>query len=182
MPPPEGPLRTRLEPALRIARAIIGKTGVLAAVTAASALWLWSLIFYPFSTWSGLGSIAIALVVLLLLLGPSMILALFWVGLRALIRLPERLMERADESQATAGVLARATVDRSTYSSTGLAPFVRNIARLRNSLLESKVLIVQIGAVARLINPFFVFALLGSLVISPILIAIALVMVLAAIL
>ncbi len=181
-PPPEGPLRTRLSPALRIARALIGKAGVLAGVTAVSGIWLWSLIFYPFSSLNGLGPAAGAALVLVLLLAPAGVIALFWFGLRTLIQLPERLIERADESQATAGVLARSAVDPSTYSSTGLVPFVRGITRLRTSLLESKALILQIGAVARLINPLFVVVLLGSLLISPILIAIAVVMVLTAIL
>lgn len=179
---PRGPVRSRLEPALRIAHVLIGKTGVLAVVTGLAGLWLWSLVFYPFAGLTTAGAVVLAAFALVLLLTPAAIIGLFWLGLRTLIRLPEQVIERTDESTVTAGAVARAAVDPSTYTSAGLVPFVRSISRLRHALLESKALVLQIGAVARLINPLFVFLLLAALLLAPLMMAVAVVTVLAAVL
>lgn len=70
--------------------------GILAGASAGAGLLLWGLLWWPVS--SRLVSLAGAAVTFVLVLGPSAILALFYLGLRDLQALPDRLADRTSRT------------------------------------------------------------------------------------
>ena len=85
--PPEGGLLQRqamrvqaqLQPLVQVAEAIVDKVRLQTVLTLLSGLWMWGLIFSPFSSFDRVWMIVLGLVVLGLLLTPAGVLWMFWV-------------------------------------------------------------------------------------------------------
>lgn len=167
-------LLARLRPVVQIAEAIAGKVRVQALLAAGAGLWLWGLIFYPFDGFGRVWIIAAATVVLVFLLMPAGVLGLFWLGLRELIGVPDKLLDVADESQARAGTLVETVSDKTERRKLRrLWRFFRTVLDLRGLLLESKGLLLQFAVIARVANPVFIGVLFVAFVVSLLLIVIA---------
>lgn len=161
--PEEGVLRrqqarllARLQPALRIASAILDTVRRQAVLSAVAGGWLWGVAFYPFASFGRAGVLVTGLLTLVVFLLPAGVLTLFWVGLRALTRLPDKLLAMADAGEAHAGTLWK-TVSAPTESRrVRLWRFFRTVLDLRVLLLESKELLVPFAVIARVVNPVFI--------------------------
>ena len=167
-------LHARLQPIVQVAEAIIGKVRWQAVLTALAGLWLWGLLFYPFTVFVRVWMIVLGVVVLGLLLMPAGVLGLFWAGLRQLIRVPDKLLAVAGEGEEQTGVLVETVGDKTERRKLRrLWRFFRSVLSLRNLLLESKELLFQFAVVARVANPVFIGVLFVSFVLSLLLIFIA---------
>lgn len=129
----------------------------VAALTAGSGLaggTLWTLLWWPVPP--GLLSVAGALATAALLLGPAATLGLFYVGLRDLWALPERLSERATRTLEQSGDAVRSVATESEPTFLGrLWGLVKQIWALRQVLLENRALLVRYGALVRFVTPGF---------------------------
>ena len=172
-------LQARLQPIVQMAEAIIGKVRWQAVLTGGAGLWLWALLFYPFTTFGRVWVVVLGVVVLGLLLAPAGVLGLFWAGLRQLIRVPDKLLAVADEGEVQTGALVETVGDKTERRKLRrLWRFFRTVLNLRALLLESKELLFQFAVVARVANPVFIGVLFVSFVLSLLLIFIAAVSVL----
>ena len=88
----EGRLMQAARAAASLAARLTTATGALAGTSAGAGLLLWSLLWWPAG--SHLASLVGAGGTFVLLLGPSAVLALFYLGLRDLRALPDRLANR----------------------------------------------------------------------------------------
>lgn len=169
-----GQLQARLQPVVRMATAIIGKVKVQAMLAAGACVWLWLLIFFPFAAFGKAWVVVVAIFSFVLLAIPPLILFLFWAGLREVIRLPDRLVEMAGTGEDQALSLYSTVVDSSEPEwSTRLWRFFRTVLELRTVLLSSKGMVLQVTALARLVNPLFIAVLFISFVASLVEIAVA---------
>ncbi len=144
--------------------------GILAGASAGAGLLLWGLLWWPVS--SRLVSMAGAAVTFVLVLGPSAILALFYLGLRDLQALPDRL---ADRTARTVEQSAEATAAVASGSSASglfgrLWGTVKQIWALRGVLLENRALLVRYGALIRFVNPGFLLLVVGATVVTGLLV------------
>ena len=172
-------LQARLQPIVQVAEAIVGKVRWQAVLTGVAGLWLWGLIFYPFAAFGRVWVLVLAVVTLGLLLTPAGVLWLFWAGLRQLIRVPDKLIDAADEGEAQAGTLVETVTDKTERRKIRrLWRFFRTVLNLRGLLLESKELLFQFAVIARVANPVFIGVLFVSFVLSLLLILAAAVSVL----
>ena len=111
--PPEGGLlqrqtmrvQARVQPLVQVAEAIVDKVRLQMVVTLVSGLWMWGLIFFPFSSFDRVWVIVLGVGVLGLLLAPAGVLWLFWAGLGELIRIPDKLVEMAGEGEGHTDML-----------------------------------------------------------------------------
>lgn len=175
-PRPAGTLATRLEPALRLAGSLVGAARRLAVLSTLAAAWLIALLVFALGGLATGPRIALGMAIGGLLLAPPVLVFLFWLGLRELLDLPRRLIERADAGKEQALELVRtAAAPRSVMSRRGLGRIFGSVARLREILGESRLLLLQFSAVARLMNPAFFVALLVSVAACWVLILAALV-------
>lgn len=133
---------------------IISKVKKLSWIYLGSALVLWGCLFIPFSIDSS-WSYAFAALLLVVLSVPSGILLLFYAGLKSVVALPGRLLEKAGVGEASArsvmqGLRASVSEDAETSKRKLLSTFVE----LRGLVLESKDMLIEYAAILRLANPF----------------------------
>ena len=165
---------SRLVQAARAAAALANRltTGiaVLAGLSAAAGLLLWGLLWWPPS--GALSSLVGATVTLLLVLGPAAVLTLFYLGLRDLLTLPDRLSARtAHTVEQSAEAVRAATSEASTNLLGRLWGIVRQVWALRRVLLENRALLVRTGALVRFANPGFLLLVGAATVATGLLVA-----------
>jgi len=165
----------RLAPAIGLARGLIGKIKWLAIVGFTSALFLWIVLFYPFSGLIVVWKAVLAGIVLVTLILPGTILSLVWLGLGEILHLPEKLIEHADTGRQQSHQLVQVAFDKETRAKTSVRHLYGSLTGLRDSLLGSKALLFQAAATARLINPFFLIASAVAATLSFLLVAAALI-------
>jgi hypothetical protein len=115
--------------------------------------------------WAGTG--------LLILLAPAAVLGLFYVGLRDLLALPDRLAARTtdtiDQSTKAASTLSE---DAAEGVWSRLRRVVWEIWQLRRVLLDNRALLVRYGALLRVLTPGFLVLGAGATVVSLLLVPI----------
>ena len=171
---PAGWVQARIRPVVQMAEAIVDKVRVQAILSLASGLWMWGLVFFPFSSFDRVWVIVLGLVVLGLLLTPAAVLGLFWAGLAELTRVPDKLVAMAGEGEDQTGVLLETMAGKTEPRKTRrLWRFFRTVLDLRTLILDSKGLLLQFAVVARVANPIFIGVLFVAFVASLLLIAVA---------
>ena len=180
--PPEGGLlqrqamrvQARLQPVVQVAEAIVDKVRLQTVLTLLSGLWVWGLIFFPFSSFDRVWVIVLGVVVLGLLLAPTGVLWLFWAGLGELIRIPDKLVEMAGEGEGHTDVLLETMAGQAEPRKVRrLWRVFRTVLDLRTLILDSKGLLLQFAVVARVANPVFIGVLFVAFLLSLLLIAVA---------
>ena len=160
----EGRLMQAARAAASLAARLTMGAGVLAGTSAGAGLLLWGLLWWPVG--SRLVSLVGAGVTFVLLLGPSAVLALFYLGLRDLRALPDRLANRTARTVEQSADAAEAVA--SGPSGSGLFGrlwgTVKQIWALRGVLLENRALLVRYGALIRFVNPGFLLLVVGAAV------------------
>ena len=107
----------------------------------------------------------------MMVLIPTVVLLLFWAGLRELIRVPDKLLAAAGEGEAQTGMLVGAFTEKAERGKIRrLWRFFRTVLDLRSLILESKGLLLQFALVARVANPVFIAVLFVTFVLSLLLI------------
>lgn len=167
-------IQARLQPVVRVAEALVDKVRLQATLALASGVWVWGLMFFPFSSFDRVWMIGLGVVVLGLLLAPTGVLWLFWAGLRALIRVPDRLVAMAGESEGHTDALLETMAGRTEPRKIRrMWRFFRTVLDLRTLILDSKELLLQFTVVARVANPVFIGLLFVAFVLSLLLIVAA---------
>ena len=178
--PPEGGLLQRqmmrvqaqVQPVVQVAEAIIEKVRLQMVVTLVSGLWMWGLIFFPFSSFDRVWVIVLGVGVLGLLLAPAGVLWLFWAGLGELIRIPEKLVEMAGEGEGHTDMLLETMAGQDEPRKVRrLWRFFRTVLDLRTLILDSKGLLLPFAVVARVANPVFIGVLFVAFLLSLLLIS-----------
>lgn len=162
-PNEEGRLVRTARTAASLAERLATGIAVLAGVSAGAGVLLWGLLWWPPSVHllSLLGTTA----TLALLLSPAATLGLFYVGLRDLLALPERLSERTARTvRESSDTFRSVTTETSTSLPGRLWGFVKQIWALRSVLLENRALLVRYGALLRFVNPGFLLLVAGATV------------------
>lgn len=180
-PPKEGLARrqvarvqARLQPVVRMAEAIVDKVRLQMVLALLSGLWLWGLIFFPFSSFDSGLMIVLGVVVAVLLLSPAGVLWLFWGGLQGLIRVPDKLVAMAGQGDEQTDVLIDTVTGRTEpRKSLRLLRSFRIIFDLRRLILDSQGLLLKFTVVARLANPFFIGIFFVAFLLSLVLIFVA---------
>lgn len=175
---------SRLVQAARAAAALATRlttgVGVLAGVSAGTGLFLWGVLWWPLS--GHLASLLGSAATLVLVLGPSAVLTLFYLGLRDLLVLPNRLSNRTARTAEQSTDAVRSVT--SPPSSPGLLgrlwEVVKQIWALRSVLLENRTLLVRYGALIRFVNPGFLLLVVGATVATALLVPSALLTLLSA--
>lgn len=156
--------------AASLAARLVTGAGILAGASAGAGLLLWSLLWWPVG--SHLASLVGAGGTFVLLSGPSAILALFYLGLRDLQALPDRLADRTSRTVEQSADAAAAVA--SGPSASGLFgrlwETVKQIWALRGVLLENRALLVRYGALIRFVNPGFLLLVVGAAVVTGLLV------------
>lgn len=169
-------LQARLQPVVRIASAIVDKVRLQAVVSSAAGLWLWGVLFYPFSSFGNGWIVVLGIVAFGALLLPAGVLFVFWFGLRELIRVPDKLVAIAGQGEARTGELKEAVAGTSEpRKARRLWRFFRTVLELRSLIIDSKELLLQYAVVVRVANPVFIGVLFFAFVASLLLIFAALV-------
>ncbi|WP_118839818.1 hypothetical protein [Salinibacter ruber] len=158
----EGRLMQAARAAASLAARLTTAAGALAGTSAGAGLLLWSLLWWPVG--SHLASLVGAGGTFVLLLGPSAVLALFYLGLRDLRAFPDRLANRTARTVEHSADAAEAVA--SGPSGSGLFGRLWGIATqiwaLRGVLLENRALLVRYGALIRFVNPGFLLLVVGA--------------------
>lgn len=166
----------QVRPVVQVAEAIVDKVRVQMLLALGSGLWVWGLIFFPFTAFDRVWVIVLGVVVLAVLLAPALVLWMFWAGLHELTRIPDKLVAMAGEGEGHTDVLlntmAGGTEMRKTHR---LWRFFRTVLDLRTLILDSKGLLLQFAVVARVANPFFIGVLFVAFVLSLLLVFVAVV-------
>lgn len=134
-----------------VAQALVGKVKAVAIVSAVAALVLWGLLFRPL-TWTqgaSLGSVALALVVLLVLLIPAGAALVGYLTLQDVLTLPARLRSAAAE---TTGQTKDALTAREPSKRRRLFSFFRAIWAARSLAVDSKGAWLKAVAAARVVR------------------------------
>ncbi|WP_263841078.1 hypothetical protein [Salinibacter sp.] len=160
----EGRLMQAARAAASLAARLTTAAGALAGTSAGAGLLLWGLLWWPVG--NRLASLVGAGGTFVLLLGPSAVLALFYLGLRDLRALPDRLANRTARTVEQSADAAAAVA--SGPSGSGLFGrlwgIVTHIWALRGVLLENRALLVRYGALLRFVNPGFLLLVVGAAV------------------
>jgi hypothetical protein len=170
-PTADGRLLRAARAGAALARRLTTAVRRLAFLSAASGLGLWGLLWWPLPVqgesvlWAGAG--------LLVLLAPAAVLGLFYVGLRDLLALPDRLAARTTDTIDQSATAARTLSNGEAESVWGrLRRIVREIWQLRRVLLDNRALLVRYGMLLRVLTPGFLVlgagAVLASLLLVPI--------------
>lgn len=160
-------LHARVRPIIQVAEAILGKVRFQAAASGLAGLWLWGVLFYPFSSFGQGWVLALGIIALIALLIPAGVLILFWAGLRELTRVPDKLLAVAAASDARTGDLVQTVNEKTeTRKLRRLWRFFRALLDLRTLLLESKELLLQYAVLIRVANPVFLGVLFVAFVAS----------------
>lgn len=166
-----GLLRT-VQAAATLARRLAGGVAVLAVLSAAAAGVLWGVLWWPPALRPF--SIMSAALTLALLLGPAVVLGLFWIGLHDLLALPDRVAERTRRTvEQSAAAAQSVTVDDASGVIGRTWHVLKQIWALRSVLLENRMLLVRYGTLLRFLHPAFLLLVVAAVVASLILIPIA---------
>lgn len=154
----------RVQKIVPLAQALAGKVKGLAAVSAASAIVLWTLLVEPWAWANGVtwGAALVALVGLALLLLPAAAALVGYLTLQDVLTLPSRLRAAAAE---TTGQAKEAITTRDTRKRGRLLGFFRAIWAARSLVLDSKgawLKAVAAARVVRLASLPFVLGLLAA--------------------
>jgi hypothetical protein len=155
----------RIEPIVMRVEGIIGRVRGLAGVYAAAAAVLWGVIFLPIYS-DNLVYYGFIAVVLIGLLTPALILLLFYFGLKSVIALPGRLLEKAGLGETQTRTLwehARLSNRQTPARRTG--KLLGTLFEMRSLILDSKGMLLEYAALVRLANPL-VLGLVGVAVVS----------------
>jgi len=161
--PEEGRLVRTARAAATLAERLTTGVAVLAGTSAGAGLLLWGLLWWP----PGGGPLSLlgAAGTLALLLGPAAVLALFYLGLRDLLTLPDRLSSRTARTvEQSADAVRAATSDPASGLLGRLWGLVKHTWALRGMLLENRALLVRTGALVRFANPGFLLLVVGATV------------------
>ena len=161
-------VQARLRPVVALAETMVDKVRTLALASGLAGVWLWGVAFYPFGSFGRIAVVVLAVGVMGVLLAPAGVLALFWAGLRELIALPDKLIAMAGTGEERTGDLVETVREevREPFRLRRLWRFFRTVLDLRGLVLDSKGLLLQVTAVARLANPIFVGGLFVAFVLS----------------
>ena len=99
---------------------------------------------------------------LALLLSPAVTLGLFYMGLRDLLALPDRLANQTARTVEQSADAVRSVTAETTSGPGRLWGMVKQIWDLRIVLLENRVLLLRYGALIRFVNPGFLLLVVGS--------------------
>ena len=152
-PTPEGRLERVLLAAAARARRLVGKVRVAAGLFAGAGVVFWGALFYPFdyesaAAWVAVGALGLAFLV------PAGVVYLFYLGLGAVIRLPERLAATAGAGRASAASAWNAAMkDSDAPTDQRALKLVGAIRDLRGLVSGSKDLLVQYSVLFRMVNP-----------------------------
>ena len=162
-----------LSPIVEKVESIIGKIKGLAWIYLISAVGLWAMIAF-FSTTNVMPwLVSLSVLGLVLFALPSVILFLFYGGLKSIVNLPTRLLKKAGTGEENArNMLASARLSNAAPSSERAGTILRSLFDLRSLVLESKGMLLEYATLLRLANPF-VLALVGIAVVSGFFIVIA---------
>ena len=176
-------LQARLQPIVQISAAIADKVRLQAILSGMAGVWLWGLLFYPFSAFGKGWVLVLGVVALGLLMSSAGVLLLFWAGLRELIGVPDKLLNMAGESKTQTEALLK-TASRKTDQGKvrRLWRFFCTVLDLRSLVLDSKELLLKFAVVARIANPVFIGVLFVAFVLSLLLIFVAVVSVMVVVL
>ncbi len=164
-----------VRPAAEMARRFTGFFGALAGASMSAAAIVWLALFIPFGP-VAVWKIVLAVVSLVLLLAPGGLLLLFWFGLKQLMRLPDQLRSSAGQLAASGkNVLASGTPGTANDKRMGrLILLLRSLVDVRSVLLDSREMLVQAVVLVRMANPISIIVVIGSTVLSGLLIVVAL--------
>ncbi len=144
-----------------LARRLATGVAVLAVLSAGAGGVLWAVCWWPpalrlFPLMGAVGTLGV-------LLSPSIVLGLFWVGLHDLLALPNRL---AEHTRRTVDQSAAAAHSVTTGKASGLLGRVWNVLKqiwaLRSVLLEDRDLLLRYGALLRFLNPAFLLLVVAA--------------------
>ncbi len=167
-------VQAQMQPVVQVAEAIVDKVRVQTVLALGSGLWVWGLIFFPFSSFDRVWMIVLGVVVLGLLLAPAGVLWMFWAGLKELTRIPDKLVEMAGEGEGHTEVLLETMAGQTEPRKVRrLWRFFRTVLDLRTLILDSKGLLLQFAVVARVANPVFIAVLFVAFVSSLLLVFVA---------
>jgi len=153
MEPPDSRLERILLSAAVTARSIVGKVRTAAGVFALAAAVFWGVLFFPFQLSGTLAWLGV-LALLAAFLMPAGIVYLFFRGLQAVVRLPERLAAAAGVGRASAAQAWQAAVkDQESSTDQRALRLVGAIRDLRGLVFSSKDLLVQYSVLFRMVNP-----------------------------
>lgn len=170
----EGRLARAARTLAALARRLMTGVAVLGTASAGAGGLMWFLLWWPPSTRPD--SLLIAAGSLAVLLAPATVLALFYLGLRDLLALPERLSARSARTIDQSTEAARAVVSTPASSVLGrLWNVVKQIWALRSILLENRALLLRYGTLIRFAHPGFLLLVVLAAGFSLILIPIAVV-------
>lgn len=159
----------------------MGGVAVLAGLSAAAGLLLWTLLWWPPSL--RLGPLLGAAITLALFLGPALVLGLFYQGLSDLLALPDRLADRTTRTVEQSGEAARSVTGTEASGPLGrLWSIVKQIWSLRSVLLENRALFLRYGALLRFVTPGFLLLVVLAAGLSLLLVPLAVIVGLAALL
>lgn len=158
--------------AAALARRLQTGVAVLAATATAAGLFLWSVLWWP---------VPVRLLPLLgaggtfaVLLGPAVLLGLFYQGLHDLVALPDRVSDRAERTLDQSAEALR-TVRSSTGGGwLGRAwHLLRQVWALRTVLMDNRALWLRYGTLLRFLTPGFLVLVAGATAVSLVLIPLA---------
>lgn len=154
-----------------IAQRLTTAVGGLALTSALAGGGLWALLWWPVPL--RLSPVVGAALTFTVLLGPAVVLGLFYMGLYDLLALPDRISDHASRTaQASTDAYHAATAE--TEGRFGwLRRLLLRIWSLRSLLLEHRALLLRYGAMLRMLTPAFLLLVLLAGVLSLLLIPVA---------
>jgi len=162
-PNEEGRLVRTARAAAALADRLTTGVAVLASTSAGAGLLLWGVLWWPPS--GHVSSLLGAAITFALLLGPAAVLGLFYLGLRDLLALPDRLSDRTARTvEQSADAVRSVTTDPPSGPLGRLWGAVKQVWALRTVLLENRALLVRYGTLIRFVNPGFLLLVVGATV------------------
>lgn len=144
---------------------------MLAGVSAGAGTFLWIVLWWPVPY--RVVPLVAATGTLVLLFVPATLLGLFYLGLRDLLVLPDRVAARASKTAQQSAAAARPIRTEPSSIPGRLVTLVRRIWDLRSVLLENRALIAHYGALLRFITPAFLLLVVLAAALSAVLIVLA---------
>lgn len=176
----EGRVARLARTAALLARRLKTAVGAFTLASALSGGLLWMLFWWPLSFRTS--SLFLALLTLVVLLGPAGVLGLFYLGLYDLIALPERVSEHASRTAQASTEAYRAATAETEGRYGWLKRLLLRIWSLRSLLLEHRALLLRYGAMLRMLTPAFLVLVLLAGTVSLLLVPLAALAVLVAVL
>lgn len=176
----EGQVVRLARTAALLARRITSAVGGLTVASALSGSVLWGLLWWPVPL--ELSPLVGAALTLLVLLGPAVVLGLFYLGLHDLLSLPERVSDHASRTAQASTEAYRAAIAEAEGRFGWLRRLLLRIWSLRSLLLEHRALLLRYGAMLRMLTPAFLLLVLLAGAVSLLLLPLTVLAVLVAVL